>query len=111
MILADRSNYFKKMFDTEKNQTKSVTFPDIDSFALKEVVKFLYTGNVELKDHCEIKDVLYAAEKFGLASLKTFCIKKLANDVTTKNALSILVISDLYKAKELEIKCLDTIVQ
>jgi hypothetical protein len=113
MILGKQSDYFKKMFSTdmkEKNN-KSVMFADINASTLKEMLKFIYTANAEIGDQIKTKDLLYAAEKFGIHALKSFCANKLTEDVTKENALEMLVTADLFNIEELQDKCLDVIVK
>jgi hypothetical protein len=108
VFLSDRSDYFKKMFTTDmkEKKAKSVTYEDIDSTTLKAVLKFIYTGEYEIADTKMAKDLLYAADRFGLTALKSICVNKLIGEVKAENALEILTVSDLFNAKDLEEKCL-----
>lgn len=113
MILADQSEFFKKMFriDMKEKKAKSVTFEDIDSSTLKSVLKFFYTRELEIVDDKMTKDLLYAAEKFAFDDLKSFCAIKLIEKVTVENVLETFVTADMFNVEELEEKCLQIIVE
>lgn len=93
----------------KEKKAKSVTFEDIGTSALKEILKYIYTGAVEIADQKSCKDLLYGAEKFGLEDLKSVCVAKFIEDLTVINALELLAIADLFYLFELEEKCLDII--
>jgi hypothetical protein len=111
MIMADKSEYFKRMLTTDMQEKESnlVWFNDINSSTLKELVKFIYTGKATIADNKMAKDLLYAAEKFGLEALKSFCASSF--DVKKENVLKIFATAVQFNAKELEEKCLEMILE
>lgn len=109
--MADRSEYFKRMFtiDMQEKKSKTVTFEDIHSSTLKELLKFIYTGKAKIADDNKAKDLLYASEKFGIEALKSFCVDSFK--IKKENVLEIFATACTFNAKELEEKCLDFILE
>lgn len=114
LILAEVSPFFEKMF-TAKMQEKrlklsSATFEDT-SVVLKLVLKYIYSGIVEIDNYKLMIDTLNAAERFELPGLKIKCINKLITSVDASNVLEILAAADLYNSKQLEESCLELIIE
>jgi hypothetical protein len=86
---------------------------DIKSATLKEVIKFIYTNKADIGDTQTAKEIIYAAKKFRLEALKTFCVDMLTKSLKKENVLHFFEIADTYAqdAKELEDKCLEIILE
>jgi hypothetical protein len=99
------------MFDIEmyeKNERKTF-LGDINSRTMLAVIHWMYTG---LQNQYDVKlatSVLYASEKYQLFDLKCHCIRELMRQIDKENALDVLRTADMYYEKELEEKCLCTI--
>ena len=109
-ILSTRSPVFKAMFNhnvLEKHQPV-IDLKDIRYKALKELFRFMYSGKVNDLDEIAI-DLLIAAEKYHLNSLKDICEKHLYSDISTNNAVEYLKLADTYNATQLKSKTIDFI--
>lgn len=98
-ILACRSPVFKAMFGhdmLEKNQN-IVNIEDVKHEALIELLRFIYSGKVNRIEQifCEL---LYAADKYCIESLKLMCEESIVNNLTVTNAMEYLVLSDKNNA-------------
>jgi hypothetical protein len=96
--------------DMQEKITNEAVFPDIHSTILEQIIKFIYTGMTPISDSNKATKILYVAEQFGIEGLKSLCVEKLMSKVTDQNVLEIFVIADMYRAKELEDKCLSMII-
>lgn len=105
-ILAVRSPVFHAMFHqnlSEKNKNV-VDVPDIEPAAFKEMLRFIYTGNVKNMKIMAF-DLLRAADKYQLEELKTLCEKAFC-DISVREAPSLLLLADRHNAKVLKEKTL-----
>lgn len=113
LILAKQSEFFSKLFtvDMKEKETKSVKFEDVNAATLEKVLKFIYTGEMNVPDYNMLKNLLYAAEKFGFNGLKKFCVDKMKSEVKKENVLDIFSSADMYNLKELEEECFEIIIE
>jgi hypothetical protein len=112
-VLAEKSEYFEKMFTTNMQERKKsmATLDSVRSNVLKEVVKYMYTGNADTTDSEKTKEILDAAEYFGIPGLKLMCEGQLLKDLNDENVLDMLKTADMYNIKELEYKSLHIIIK
>lgn len=106
-VLAFGSPYFYGMLTNRKKEARSnvVKVPE-DSVIMREVLRFIYSYEVENLDaiSCEL---VFAAQKYQLADLKALCIENIINTLSTKNVLQALLASDrLSKSDKLKDKCI-----
>jgi hypothetical protein len=94
------------MFESEMEEarTNEVKIDDIEGNIVLEMVRFIYTGEVEnMKDHA--KDLLYAAEKYELNVLKKKCVESLSVHLNMKNVFKTLILADHFNAENLLYDC------
>ncbi|XP_074100151.1 speckle-type POZ protein-like [Cotesia typhae] len=101
-ILIARSPAFSKMFS--ENQTQVLKVPimihDIEPEIFEKVLESIYTDEVsDLDEHAE--DLLEAADKLQLQSLKQMCEHSLSKTLRVDNAIVALSLAVQYNAKEL----------
>lgn len=109
-FLAGHSPVFKAMFqhDTEESRNSRVKLEDINGKAMKEVLRYIYTG--VLKNGKEVaKDVLVAADKYQIDGLKTRCCEILVKEVTSENAAKMIKIADDVQNETLFQRCMEFI--
>lgn len=109
-ILSHRSSVFKNLFTVDMIESKEnyVEVEDIDAETMLEVLRYIYTGQIEKLDRLTQK-ILYAAEKYDLQNLKAVCISVLVDQLSEENVLETLVLADRYNDENLFIKCMDLI--
>lgn len=97
-ILASCSPYFKAMFSSkmkEANETKPVILNDIEGHNMEELLKYIYTGEIELR-HDNIRPIISAANYLLITSLKDRCVRFLKKMLTPTNCLSIENTAEQY---------------
>lgn len=104
-ILAARSTVFAAMFDHNmiENKSNSIKVSDISFEVMEEVLWFIYTGKNRNLHGASAKSVMYAADKYNLATLKIKCEEALWRTLDVENACDILVGADLYNCKKLKL--------
>uniref|UniRef100_A0A1A9WZN7 BTB domain-containing protein n=1 Tax=Glossina brevipalpis TaxID=37001 RepID=A0A1A9WZN7_9MUSC len=102
-ILSARSDVFAAMFehDMEERKLNRVAINDINHEVLKEMVRFIYTGEAPNLDKMADK-LLAAADKYALESLKGMCAEVLYAKLSAQNAAEILILADLHNVKQLK---------
>lgn len=101
-ILMARSPVFLAMFTNNMKESREseITIPDIEPHIFKKILYSIYTDEVtELDENAE--DLLEAADRFQLLSLKEMCEKSLCNSVTIERAITILTLAERHNAKQL----------
>ena len=107
-ILAARSPVFNAMFGHEMEETRQnrVDIPDVDEETMREVLRFIYTGNTpNLEGMADT--LLAAADKYQLERLKVLCEESLVAGLATDNVCDTLVLADLHSAEQLKTHALE----
>ena len=103
-ILSTRSDVFRAMFQsnmTEK-RTKTITIADHSPDVIHKMLQFIYSGKAVLDDQQELtREILKAAEKYGLEILKKMCEDKLCESLVLKNSIKNLILGEMYRATKL----------
>ncbi|XP_065203503.1 speckle-type POZ protein B-like [Planococcus citri] len=111
-ILAARSTYFAKMFESgmKENQQNRVEITDVSEDIMDEMLKFIYTGVCENLDKLA-DDLLIAADKYDIGHLKKVCVESIySKSLCVENALNTLILADQYNANKLKSMVIDFIV-
>ncbi|XP_057327410.1 speckle-type POZ protein-like [Microplitis mediator] len=102
IILMARSPVLAAIFSHEmiEKKDKKLTIRDISPEIFEKVLEYIYTDKVtgleEIAD-----DLLEAADKYQLLSLKIICQESLSETLTVENALKIMTLADRHSAKHL----------
>ncbi|KAI3388450.1 hypothetical protein SNEBB_009631 [Seison nebaliae] len=103
-ILSYRCDVFKEILSNIKEnvQIKRITFFDIDSAIMHEILRFIYTGHVKLHaaDFAPL-DLLSAAHKFKLKGMKKFSEESLDSQMNEENVVGMLFVSHVYDLPQL----------
>jgi len=110
-ILSARSDYFRRMFDTEMQEAASgvVDVKDVDADIFRRLLRFIYGGVLSQPSKETAAPLLAAAQKYGLEPLKESCAHAIADEVTVENACEILLLADAHACPNLKKKCVETI--
>ena len=109
LVLSARSQVFKAMFQAsmKEREEREVIIEDIKPVVFAEMLHFIYTGETKGNTFEEIGiELLAAAEKYELLSLKEICEDNLCSGLTNSNAVQYLILGYLYKAFKLREKAL-----
>jgi len=102
IILASRSQFFKKMFESNMYEkfTGSVEIKEIDHKVFEDVLKYIYSGEAPNIDvHTE--ELLAATDQYQLEKLKELCEVKLCSKLDVSNCIDLLLLGDLHHASTL----------
>jgi hypothetical protein len=103
-ILSTGSPVFAAMFRSSYLESKSriVIIDDIDPEVFKQLLIFLYTGKApRLKEKNIVQPLYEVADKYEVVILKNECIKVLQTQLSTENAIDILVWSHFFSITNL----------
>jgi len=102
-ILSARSPVFSAMLEhenTEEVRSGIVNVTDIDSDVMKAMLMFMYSGHYN-DDIDFAESLLIAADKYRLEDLKQHCEKTLINNINAENVCQLVLLGDIYSAKNL----------
>ena len=99
LILASGSPVLAAMFhnDFKENRERVVEIRDLNHQVVESLVRYIYTGDVDLENE-DAADLMVAADKYEVDSLKEECTLFLSNNVTIDNASRYLVLSHLHNS-------------
>ncbi|XP_014235422.1 speckle-type POZ protein-like [Trichogramma pretiosum] len=98
-VLAAVSPVFRDMMENTEN---SVNITDITKDILTEMLRYIYTGEIAAIKTDEIIELLAVSDKYQIDSLKFKCGKILSANLSSENAVDILIAAHKYKVKHLE---------
>ncbi|GFT95586.1 TD and POZ domain-containing protein 3 [Nephila pilipes] len=106
-ILSSRSRVFKTMFESplEKN-SKEFEISDISEETAKEMLHYIYFGEVGYLDVKNAMEIYYAADKYELHSLKIICSRIMVGNINIDNVIDYLLFSYRHSDYDLEDVCI-----
>ncbi|KAI1289454.1 Protein maternal effect lethal 26 [Halotydeus destructor] len=110
-ILCLKWPYFETMMDAKyvESSSKIWTVNDISLKTMKDIVIYVYCDAITFKDTQQVIEILKAAHRYQLQQLVRDCAKYLLWEIEFKDALEVIVLSDLYRLHELKVKCCNLI--
>jgi len=81
---------------------------DIPQDVFKEMLSFLYTGNVTNLDQMAA-ELLRGADKYDLKRLKVMCEESLCSNLSVENVADTVILADLHSAHQLKDMAIDFI--
>ncbi|XP_046450192.1 speckle-type POZ protein B-like [Daphnia pulex] len=111
LILASGSPVLAAMFqhNFRENQEKVVEIKDIDPEIFEELLCYIYTGNFNSGRNVNVAELLVAADKYAVETLKEECALILSRKLKVENAAHYLVLAHLYNSPKLREASLDFI--
>ena len=102
-VLSAASPFFARLLQSEMKEKKEgvVRFEEVSASSLEDVLEFVYTGNVEINDEQNAKDLIIAADYLMLECLKSFPERFLEQRVTIPNCISTFYFAEKYHCAEL----------
>jgi len=91
VIMAAKSDYFRAIMSSQLREAKEnrVTIEDVDPENMKTVIEFCYTNQLSLNDD-NFHQVLSAAFRFCIESLKEFCVEFIGPRITASNCIGLI---------------------
>lgn len=104
------SQLISEQFGTVKlsKTSRRVVIPDVEPQTLKELLKFIYCGNVMvgLMSGDAQLELLKLAAKFGLQALQILCEQEIGKKVTVENCMEMLEVATATKGLGFEMRLL-----
>ena len=106
-VLSAVSPFFVKLLKTDMKEKEEgvIRFEEISKSILADVLDFIYTGSIKMKDEETAKELIFAAEYLLLLSLKTRAGRFIEKQLTSTNCISTLRFAQKYRCDELVDKC------
>jgi hypothetical protein len=101
LILASGSPILAAMFenDFKEKQERVAHITDIKANIFENLLQYIYTGEAALETEVEdVSELLIAADKYAVETLKEECAVYLSNDLKVENAARYLVIAHLHNS-------------
>ena len=105
--IAASSDFFSTLLNSDMRENKEgiVLLQHITEACMRDVLKFVRSGSVEITTPETAKELIEAAEYLLLDSLKTFSEKYLVQEtLTSSNCMSIYYFAEQYRCQELTMK-------
>ena len=102
VILAAGSPYFKSMFESgmEESRTNTIELRQVDGEVFEKVVHFIYTGHVEITASI-LQELFTQAYMFQVTSLVDLCVKFFKDNMDESNCLAALTLADSHAHSQL----------
>lgn len=106
-VLSAVSPFFVKLFKTDMKEKEEgvIRFEEISESIMADILDFIYTGSIKMKDEETTKELIFAAEYLLLVSLKTRLGRFLEKQLTSTNCISTLRFAQKYRCDELVDTC------
>ncbi|XP_041855877.1 kelch-like protein 22 isoform X2 [Melanotaenia boesemani] len=103
VLLAASCDYFRGMFTggLREVQQKEIPIHGVSYIAMKKVLDYIYTSEIELDMEC-VQEVLTAATLIQLENVISFCCDFLFSWLDESNILEVHHIADLYGLEQLK---------
>lgn len=107
ICLLASSDAFRAMFDGgyREKDAKNVEIPNIRWDIFELMMRFIYTGGVNIGSHIA-QDLLRAADQYLLEGLKRRCEYTIAQDISVDNVVQMYELSEAYNAVSLRHACI-----
>lgn len=110
-ILSARSPVFSRMLNSEmmESSSREILIDDITEEALREMLSFVYTGqvpNIQVLAH----QLYYAADKYQIDELIVICEDSLIRNLSVNSCVETLILSDRHDAVNLKMSVLEYII-
>ncbi|XP_039271605.1 BTB/POZ domain-containing protein 1-like [Styela clava] len=110
-VLSAGSAVFDAMFNgILATQSNEVELPDVEAAAFLELLRFLYTDEVNIGPET-VMTTLYTAKKYAVPALESHCVDFLKKNLGPHNAFMLLTQARLFDEPQLASLCLESIDQ
>ncbi|XP_064389863.1 speckle-type POZ protein-like [Halichondria panicea] len=107
VVIASQSPFFKSKIKRWKTSDNTIDMSDLEPQIVQTIIEHMY-GQEQIPDlNVLAPDLLAAADKYQLSSLKNLCEKALLNELTDSNAVTLLKLANTYNALHLREKILE----
>ncbi|XP_076080466.1 BTB/POZ domain-containing protein 2-like [Mytilus galloprovincialis] len=107
-MLSSRSAVFHTMFEGSLPEKGDIILPDVDEDTFRDILKYFYSDDITITNN-NVKEMLYAADKYMLAAVKGECETVLKQTAQSEHATKALQTAYQYHLSELQKDSLDYI--
>ena len=102
-VLSEVSPFFEKLLNSNMKESREgvVRLEMFSESALRNVLQFIYTGDVQILAEENARDLVVSADYFILPNLKPLAEGALEDMLNTSNCISAYYFSQTYQCKEL----------
>ncbi|XP_071139226.1 BTB/POZ domain-containing protein 2-like [Mytilus edulis] len=107
-MLSSRSAVFHTMFEGSLPEKGDIILPDVDEDTFRDILKYFYSDDITITNN-NVKEMLYAADKYMLAAVKIECETVLKQTAQSEHATKALQTAYQYHLSDLQTESLDYI--
>jgi len=85
--------------------TKTIPIEDCDIASFKEFLKYIYSAELPEDLESSPETYLQQAEKYDMQDLKHCCSQAMIRNLVKENAVSTLMMADMFRCPELKAEC------
>ena len=102
-VLSEASPFFEKLLNSDMKESKEgvVRLEIFTDSVMRNTLEFIYTGNVQILDEDDARDLVVIADYLLLKNLKTPATQTLLKELNTSSCTSIFHLADEYHCDEL----------
>ena len=102
-VLSEASPLFEKLLNSDMKECKEgvVRLEIFTDSLMRSTLEFIYTGNVQILDEDDARDLVVLADYLLLQNLKTPAAQTLLKELNISNCISIFHLADEYHCEEL----------
>ena len=92
-VISEASPFFEKLLNSDMKECKEgvVRLEIFTDSAMRNTLEFIYTGNVQILDEDDTRDLIVIADYLLLQNLKTPAMQTLLKELNTSNCISISI--------------------
>lgn len=109
---AEQSHFFKTMLESNMKESRDncMLISDFNSKTILELMRFVYCERVRVDDSKHFIPLIFAADKYDIAKLKSYCVTMMNDCLSVENVVEILGVTDtLDEMQDLKENCIDFI--
>ena len=105
-VISEPSLFFEKLLcsNMKESQEGLVRLEVVNDALMKDILKFIYNGTVQISTREKAEDLVIAADYLCIERLKTFAGKFLEGELTISNCISTFNFAKKYDCEELAIE-------
>ena len=89
-----------------ESTSNRIDLEDVDPASFKEVLKFIYCGNLPVDINSAAEAYLPIADKYGVLELKEMSARVLEQGITAENVIERVILAHLLQCPSLKKRCL-----
>ena len=102
-VLSEASSFFEKLLNSDMKESNEgvVRMEMFTESVMRKTLGFIYTGNVQILNEDDARDVVVIADFLFLLTLKTLAAQALQQKLNASNSISIFRFAYKYRCEEL----------